>query len=66
MASNVYIAYTDSTHTAIGTWYASPQNSLPGGAPANYAATVSTDPLWATFYGAQPVGSQQYMPAPGQ
>lgn len=64
MASTIFIAYTDATHSAIGSWFASPQDEVSGGEPENYATSTTDDPLWKTYYESQPASVQQYMPAP--
>lgn len=64
MAITIYIAYVDSAHSAIASWFASAQDEIPGGAPENYATSTTDDPLWKAYYDAQPGSIQQYLPAP--
>lgn len=64
MSSAIYVAYTDSTHAAICTWFDSPQLDLPGGAPPDYGQTTTADPLWAVFYEALPDAIKSGLPAP--
>lgn len=65
MGVSICIAYVDSTRSEIGSWFASPQDEIPGGAPDNYATSTTDDPLWKVYFDSQPVSVQQYMPPPG-
>lgn len=66
MAITIYIAYVDDARSAIGSWFASPQDGIPGDSPQNYAESTTDDPLWKAYYGALPAAVQQYMPEPSE
>lgn len=66
METNIYVTYSDGTRSSITSWFASPQDGLPNGAPANYGVTSADDPLWKAFYDAQPEISRQYLPTPAE
>jgi hypothetical protein len=59
--ATIYVQFTDSTETTIRAAFTNAQNAT---AYPNQGTVTDSDPRWATFYDAIPIGAQSGWPTP--